>query len=95
MKSEASQLCEILDRLLSGEIDSNSAQEQVESLAMTEFGKVYGNLYHYYSDEDIRQRDPEYKKFQEAELKKLIGRLRSGNIEAAQEVSFLHVSKGK
>jgi len=94
MTSEAPPLCEILVRLLSGEIDSESAQEQIEALSMEEFGEVYGNLHHYYSDEDIRQRDPEYKKFQDAELKKLIDHIRTGNIKAAQEVSFLHVSKG-
>lgn len=92
MSSESEQLCKILESLLAGDIDCVVAQDKVEELTMTEFGDLFGNLHHYYMDVDIRLRDPEYKDFQETELKKLIQHLKVGDIEKASEVSFLHVS---
>lgn len=92
MSSELEQLCKILELLLAGEIDCGIAQDKVEMLAITELEAMYGNLHHYYTDEDIRERDPEYNEFQVAELRKLIKHLKAGNIKSANRVSFLHVS---
>lgn len=88
MNSESKQLCGILEALLAGDIDCGIAQEQVEKLAMTEFGDLYGNLHHYRMDEDIRERDPEYRAFQETELRKLIEYLKAGDVKKASWVFF-------
>ncbi|WP_295623531.1 hypothetical protein [uncultured Nitrosomonas sp.] len=88
MSSESEQLCKILDLLLADEIDCGVAQDKIEKLTMTEFDDLYSNLHHYYTDEDIRKRDPEYKEFQVAELQKLIKHLKSGNIKSANRVFF-------
>ena len=68
MESERTKLLVIMKSLLTGEIDCDSAQSHVEALRMEEFPNLFGSLYHYYTDEDIRARDPEYKEFQNKEL---------------------------
>jgi len=92
MKSERDELLRIMESMLAGEIDSERARISVEALSMKEFPNLYGNLHHYYDDEDVRAKDLEYKKFQDKELEKLIRRLKSGDIEKANEISFLHES---
>jgi len=68
------------------------AQLAVEKLSMKEFPDLYGNLHHYFIDEDIRGKDPEYRAFQNMELQKLIAHLKSGDIEKANSISFLQSS---
>jgi len=92
MKAEQEILLEIMESLLAGSIDCGSAQEKVDALSMKEFPELYGNLYHYYNDEDSRGKDSEYKAFQNSELEKLIRHLKAGEIEKANGVSFLHES---
>ena len=76
----------------SGEIDGESARIKVEALTMKEFPNLFGNLHHYYDDEDIRARDQEYREFQNKELEKLIQHLEVGDLDKANEISFLHES---
>jgi hypothetical protein len=92
MKSECIELLKIMESLLAGEINCECARINVEALSMKEFPNLYSNLHHYYDDEDIRYKDPEYKKFQDCELGKLIYHLKAGDIEKANEISFLHES---
>ena len=92
MESERPKLLRIMKSLLAGEIDCETAQSRVEALSMREFPSLFSNLYHYYVDYDIRAKDPEYREFQNRELEKLIKHLEAGDIEKANEISFLHES---
>lgn len=92
MESETKKLLEILEAVYSEKIDVEEGEARVGELSMKEFQNLYGNLHHYWLDEDTREKEPEYKEFQKIELEKVIQHLRSGNIVAANKVSFLHVS---
>jgi len=92
MKTEREILLRVLESLLAGETSCESAQKEIDNLTMKEFQELYSNLHHYYDDEDIREKDPEYKAFQNIELEKLINHLKSGEISKANGISFIHVS---
>jgi len=92
MKSETNKLLSIIERLLLEKINCENAQKEIEALSMEEFPELFGNLYHYLNDEDLRKKDKEYKEFQNEELKKLVNHLETGNIKKANEVSFIHES---
>lgn len=47
------------------------------------------NLQHYLADADIRERDSDYKAFQDAELRKLVAHLRAGRVDQASRINFL------
>ncbi len=81
-----------MESLLAGDINCEKAQALVDDLSMKEFQELYGNLHHYFDDEDIRGKDSDYKSFQDKELKKLINHLKESGIERANSVSFLHES---
>jgi hypothetical protein len=93
MDSWREELISILEALLEGHMDSAKAYEEIYALQWSSFENVFANLHHYLDDEDIRAKDTEYKLFQDSEMKKLIQHLRSGNVELANEVSFLHESQ--
>ncbi|HBV22065.1 MAG TPA: hypothetical protein DEF07_10165 [Nitrosomonas sp.] len=78
--------------LLDGKIDCENARIKVEALSMKEFPDLYANLHHYYYDEDTREKDQQYREFQNNELKKLIMHLEVGDMKRANEISFLHES---
>ncbi|XPV69878.1 MAG: hypothetical protein ACNI25_04715 [Halarcobacter sp.] len=61
----------------------------VEELYDNSLDGVFAYLPHYFSDEDIRAKDIDYRIFQDNELKKLIHYLRIGDIEKANEINFL------
>ena len=54
--------------------------------------KIASYLLHYWCDEDIRERDSEYRDMQETELNKLITLLREEDYLKASKVSFLAVT---
>ena len=54
--------------------------------------QVLCNLEHYLADGDIRERDPEYRRFQDAEFQKLINHLRAGRLQGAAAVNFVNVT---
>lgn len=93
-----SEVCKLIDllRLVSEEdLDCELAQGIAEKLdwpSMPEVGDVYGNLFHYWHDEDIRERDEVYRDMQDTELSRLIKHLESGDFKNAGKVSFLHDS---
>ena len=92
MESETKQLLEILEAVFSKRIGVQEGQDRVEQLSMREVGQLFSNLFHYWNDGDIRDKEIEYKQLQETELEKVINHLRNGDVDAANKVSFLHVS---
>lgn len=54
----------------------------------------YADLHHFWSDADIRAKDPWYKKMQESEMRKLILLLRNGGRpERIRKITFLSYSE--
>jgi hypothetical protein len=53
---------------------------------------IWCNLQHYLADADIRERDSDYKAFQDAELGKLLAHLRAGRVDQASRINFLSES---
>ncbi len=54
---------------------------------------LVGNLGHYIDDEDLRAKDPEYKKMQNSELFKLINLVeKKASLEVMREIHFLGYS---
>ena len=92
MKSEREILLEIVESLLAGKIDCEGAQSTIDTLSMQDFSELYGNLHHYYNDQGLREKDPEYKVFQNIEFEKLIKHLKAGEIGKANGISFIHES---
>ena len=93
MKTDCEKLLIIMRSLQCGDIDSLKAQDEVSRLNMDEFPLLFSNLFHYFTDEELRKKDSEYGDFQNIELAKLIKHLESGDIKNANEISFLHSSK--
>ena len=86
---------EILEGVERGELSCAEAQSQLENDPLDEFPgakTILALLNHYWDDEDIRQRDLDYRLMQEGELAKLIQRLHQADYPGAAKVSFLHVS---
>jgi len=54
-----------------------------------ELEPVLVNVEHYLADADIRARDERYRTMQDAEMARLISALRSGDLAAACQISFL------
>lgn len=68
---------------------SKNSSAEVKSLP-----DLVGNLSHYVDDEDLRAKDPEYKKMQYSELLKLISLLeKSAPLESLREIHFLGPTK--
>ncbi|QDF76949.1 MULTISPECIES: hypothetical protein [Shewanella] len=94
--TELEKLIELLSAMHEDNMDCGIAQMLFEKLdwsKMPEVEDVFGNLYHYWHDEDIREKEEEYKLMQENELGKLISLLKHGDYENASNISFLHESK--
>jgi hypothetical protein len=89
MKLETEQLCRILEGLLDGSVSPGVGKTEIDKLSFTGIESVYGNLFHYLSDADIRERDQGYKELQDLELKKLIGHLRTADFDKAKGITFL------
>ena len=92
---ELSKLVELLRIVRDEKLDEGVAQmifERIDWADMSEIHEVFSNLHHYWDDEDIRSREPEYKAMQDGELDKLILHLEKQHWRSANGVSFLHVS---
>lgn len=90
-----SQFIEILECVERGELSCAEAQSQLENDPLDEFPgakTISALLNHYRDDEDIRQRNLDYRLMQDKELSKLIWRLHQADYLGAAKVSFLHVS---
>ncbi len=92
MDADIQKLCDFLEQLLNGSLpykEANATIETLSALRRPDLEELYGNLFHYMSDDDIRKRDPRYKEFQGSEMKKLICRLQTGDFTKANVVTFL------
>lgn len=92
MNSELIKLINILSSLKANSICIGNAEELVEEIdwASLEFiESVYGNLFHYWHDYDIRSKDSSYSQFQNSELDKLINHLKKQDYVKANAINFL------
>ena len=55
---------------------------------------VLSNVDHYLADTDIRARDEEHRRMQDADLEKMITLLRQGATDRLSQITFLHRSGG-
>ena len=92
--SKSQELVAILEELAGGQIGVSETAERIKALSPTNFNRIFANLHHYLSDEDIRQKDQRYKDMQVKELNKLIQYLKAGDYSKAETVSFLCESTG-
>ncbi|MBK8036580.1 MAG: hypothetical protein IPK22_05520 [Verrucomicrobiaceae bacterium] len=95
MTRSASTLIEVLEAVERGKISCEEARSELDRNPLVDFPEsemISCLLSHYWDDEEIRQRDKDYRAMQNAELGKLIERLRQSDYSAAAKVSFLHVS---
>ncbi len=94
MSRSSAQLTAILEQVREGRIECSEARKDIVGTPDFDFphaADVVSFLNHYWDDEDIRQRDEDYRAMQNDELDKLISRLKRLEYESASEVTFLHV----
>lgn len=92
MGTELDKLIELLSLVAEANLDCDIAEVLVEKIYWQEIpqvSNVYGNLFHYWHDHDIRLTDPEYKSMQDSELEKLIQHLKNREFGKACNISFL------
>ena len=82
----------LLENMLNQKTSVSLSKIELEKLSTPEFEVIFSNLDHYFSDEDIREKETEYKKFQNDELAKLIHHIKVGNLKEANKISFLEVT---
>jgi len=90
-----SSFIELLECVERGSLSCTEARFQFENSQLSDFpgSKVISSqLNHYWHDEDIRQRDLDYRMMQDRELSKLIKKLNQGDYRGAAAITFLHVS---
>lgn len=85
-------IVDLLEAMLNKKISIEITQAKLEKILTSEFEEIFSNLDHYFSDEDIREKEIEYKVFQDNELEKLIHYIKVGNLEEANKISFLEVT---
>lgn len=92
MHSEIDKLIELLTGVAEEKLGCEIAEglaEKISWIEIPEVGEVYSNLFHYWHDKDIREKDKEYKEMQESELSKLIQHLKNEEFGGACNISFL------
>ena len=98
MNEELKKLINILEEPDFLGYNTHGYNEDIESILKSSLGApletICCNLFHYTNDGDIREKDTEYREMQNNELRKLIVLLKNKNLEAAQDISFLHDSNG-
>ena len=95
MSRSSAQLSAILQQVREGRIECSEARRDIEGTPDFDFphaAEVVSFLNHYLDDEDIRQRDEDYRTMQNDEVDKLILRLKQFEYGGASKVTFLHVS---
>lgn len=95
MSADAIRLIEILEDIKRGTLSCEEAQLQLASNPLEKFPEsevILCMLEHYWADEEIRQRDEDYRTMQDGELGKLIHRLRQSDFAGAAAVSFIHIA---
>ncbi len=92
MESELEKLIELLSIVAEENLDCDVAEGLSELIAwdkIPEIGNIYGNLFHYWHYQNIREKDKEYKFMQDTELNKLIQHLKNKEFAKASNISFL------
>ncbi len=90
--NELSKLIELLSLVVEEDLDCGIAEDLSEKVAwdkLPDIVEVYRNLFHYWHDQDSREKDTEYKLMQEVELIKLIQHLKNKEFHRACNISFL------
>ena len=90
--SEIDKLIELLEITLHEDLDcefGEALSERIDWDKMPELDGLYGNLFHFWYDEEPRKKDSVYSEMQLVELSKLIGVLKSGDYESANKITFL------
>jgi len=79
-----------LERLLNGRINKEEIKDKYFSeTSDSVYDDFIDNISHFISDQDIREKDHEYREMQENEMKRLIQFLRTGQINKAKMIHFL------
>jgi hypothetical protein len=92
MKNELGKLIELLSIVAEENLGCDVAEGLSEKIAwdeIPEISGVYGNLFHYWHDQDIRKKDKEYNFMKDTELNKLIRHLKNKEFAKANNISFL------
>lgn len=92
MENKVNNLIELLSIVAEEQLDCEIAEHLCGKISWSnipELEDVYCNLFHYWHDEDIRERDQDYKSMQDSELLKLIHHLKNKEFEKACLISFL------
>ena len=72
-----------LKKYASGECSLDEVRSSFEGLGR------FDDFWHFIADKDIREKDLEYAKMQNTELRKFINAIEKGEYETAQKISFL------
>ena len=94
MKKELEKLVQVLEskgfRTALSDEYKKEIKEILKGVIGTDMENVCCNLFHYMADTDIRNRDTEYRKFQDKELEELIKALKAGDWTRAKAINFLY-----
>ncbi len=96
MNTELKKLVELLSLVLEEGLDSDLAEglsEKIDWSQLPELSSVYSNLFHYWHDCDIREKDADYASMQKREMEQLLQHLKDENFSRASEISFLGASQ--
>ncbi len=79
-----------LEHLLNGKINKEEIKDKYFSEPSgNAYDDFIDNISHFLSDQDIREKDNEYREMQENEMIKLVHFLRTGQIDKAKQIHFL------
>jgi hypothetical protein len=90
-KIEHLKIINLLESLLNND-KTIDIENEINNFKDKNLEEIIMNLNHYFSDEDIREKDTQYRIFQKNELKKLIDCLKVNNFEKANKISFLQTT---
>jgi hypothetical protein len=93
-EEDAKRLADDLESLRTGMLSESEFRAKCQSAVVPELlGVIWPNLEHYLADFDIRDRDPDYRAMQDAEMAKLVRLLRAGAPDdELADISFLGYS---
>ena len=95
IQNELDKLIELLSIVIEENLDCDIAEglcNEIDWSKLIEIESIYANLFHYWNDQDIREKCIEYKSMQNNELKKLIQHLKNEDYVKACNISFLAVT---
>jgi hypothetical protein len=85
-----------LEGLLTGALPEDAFRERYRhGYEAPDIGALMAYVDHFLCDSDIRQKDEWYRQMQEHEMRKMIARLRGGEVADAKRIDFLGYSDGE